>query len=297
MSVLHVSCSADDLYIPHSAAMLHSVLAHRGALDVRVHYIVAPGFPGDAREKLEAMVAQHGATIAFPVVADELVTGLSTAHRFPKNAWYRLYLPELMPDVDRVLYLDIDTLAVDALEPLWATGLDGHLAAAVTNVFEPWYLHRPAEFGLSGPEGYFNSGVMLMDLEGMRREDCTAALVASAREYGDKMLWADQDALNIVLADRWLRLAPRWNCMNSVLLFDAAVEVFGADAVEEARRRPAIRHFEGPHINKPWNYMSASAMRELYVEHRRQTPWPDFVPDDWTRRNRARKLWRRLTAR
>jgi lipopolysaccharide biosynthesis glycosyltransferase len=166
----------------------------------------------------------------------------------------------------------------------------------VTNVFEEWFLDRPAEFGLSGPEAYFNSGVMLLDLEAMRREGSTAALVASAREQGDRMLWADQDALNVVLADRWLRLAPRWNCMNSVLLFPEAVEVFGAEAVEEARRRPGIRHFEGPWLNKPWHYMCEGPMRERYVEHRRQTPWPDFVPDAWTRRNRARRIWRRVSA-
>jgi lipopolysaccharide biosynthesis glycosyltransferase len=294
VSVLHVGCSASEEYTPHSAAMLHSVLARRGALDVHAHYLVAPDYAGDAREKLAAMFAAHGATITFTEVPDELVTGLSTAHRFPKNAWYRLYLPDLLADVDRVLYLDVDTIAVDRLDGLWATDLRGNLAAAVTNVFEPWSIGRPAELGLAGPEGYFNSGVMLMDLAGMRRAGLTAAMVDLARAYGDRLLWADQDALNLVLRDGWLRLPPRWNCMNAVLVFDQAVGVFGAEAIEEARRDPGIRHFEGPSFTKPWNYMCDLPMRELYTEHRRQTPWADFVPEARTRANRVRRTWRRF---
>ncbi len=41
----------------------------------------------------------------------------------PSSLWYRIFLGELMPEVDRVLYLDADTIAVDSLAPLWATEL------------------------------------------------------------------------------------------------------------------------------------------------------------------------------
>ncbi len=50
--------------------------------------------------------------------------------------------------------------------------------------------------------------------------------------------------------------------------------MFGAEAVEEARRNPGIRHFEGPGSNKPWDPGCERAMRELYLDHRSRTPWP-----------------------
>jgi lipopolysaccharide biosynthesis glycosyltransferase len=211
--------------------------------------------------------------------------------------WYRILLPELLPGHDRVLYLDVDTIAVDNLEPLWETGLDGFYLAAVTNVFQHNHLHRPAELGLDGPGEYFNSGVLLMNLASMRADHATEKLRDCAVQRGDQLEWPDQDALNLVLGKRRLALHPRWNCMNSVRTFPASIEVFGAAAVEEARANPGIRHFEGPLENKPWHYLCGHDLREAYFKHRRATPWPRVQVEGATPANTIRRAARNLVGR
>src|SRR5437879_3158835 len=79
--------------------------------------------------------------------------------------WYRIFLPELLPELDRVLYLDADVIVVDSLIPLWNVDLSEDYLAAVTNVFQAAHVHRPVELGLAGPRAYFNSGVMVLNLE------------------------------------------------------------------------------------------------------------------------------------
>ena len=80
--------------------------------------------------------------------------------------WYRIFLPELLPDVDRVLYLDVDTLAMDSLEPLWATDLGGnYLAARDQRVRGAGSATAPPSSGWPGREAYFNSGVLLLNLD------------------------------------------------------------------------------------------------------------------------------------
>ncbi len=133
---------------------------------------------------------------------------------------------------------------------------------------------------------------MLMNLAAWRRDGCTNAIREYARSHADRLGWADQDAMNVLLGHRRVSLHPRWNCMNSVIEFPWAADVFGTRAVEEARRNPAIRHFEGPSINKPWHYLCDRSMRELYTEHRRQTPWPRFRPEGVTPGNVAKRLVR-----
>jgi lipopolysaccharide biosynthesis glycosyltransferase len=204
--------------------------------------------------------------------------------------WYRILLPELLGAVPAVLYLDVDTLVCDSLEPLWASDLTDHYLAAVSNVFQANHIHRPAALGLPPAQAYFNSGVLLMNLELMRRDGCTDRLRECARSRGKELEWPDQDALNLVLGARRLPLHPRWNRMNSIG-WQAAVDVFGRRAVDEALERPGIRHFEGPGQNKPWHYLCDGADRELYLQHRRATPWPDFTPEGRTLGNRIRR-WR-----
>ena len=80
-------------------------------------------------------------------------------------------MPELLPEVERVLYLDVDTLALDDLAPLWRTDLGDAYVGAVTNVFQPDHLFHAAELGIR-PEDYFNSGVLLLDLAALRRDGC-----------------------------------------------------------------------------------------------------------------------------
>ena len=270
----HVSCSV-DAYIPHSAALLSSVLDHRGDDELVVHYLHGPEFPRDATGRLAGMFRDvDGAELVFHEIEPERVAGLGAPDYFSTANWYRIFLPELVPEADRVLYVDTDAVLADELRLLMTTDLGDCYLGAVDNVRLPWLDDRAAQLGLPAGQRYFNSGVLLMNLAAMRRDDAAKAVLDYARAEGDRLYWVDQDALNVVLGDRRLSLHPRWNAMNAILAFPAGVEAFGAEAVEEARRRPGIRHWEGPATNKPWHYEFAFDDRELYFRYRAAGPWP-----------------------
>lgn len=289
--VLHLACGGDENYVEHTAAMVASVLEHRGELDVEVHYLHAPGLSADKRDLFARFVAEQGGTPALIEVGGERIADLPGAFNHVTPAmWYRIFLPELLPGIDRTLYVDADTLAIDDLTPLWRTDLEGAVLGAVQNLWEPWNAGYPAKLGLRTP--YFNSGVLLLDLERMRATHAGERVLAYATEHRDELTWPDQDALNIVLGEQTKLLHPRWNAMNSVMTFDTdtAAGVFGDDAVAEARSRPGIRHFEGPSVNKPWHYMCPFPQREEYVRQRARTPWPRVEFEDATLANRVKRL-------
>lgn len=291
---LHVSCAVEGSYVAHSAAMLHSALTQSSDLEVAIHYLHGPELPRRERDRLAGMVDGLGGSVSFVRVEDALTTGLPTRDFTLKATWYRLFLTELLPEVSRVLHLDVDTIVLDSLEPLWRTELAGNYVGAVTNVLERHHARRPQELGLTGPNAYFNAGVTLLDLELMRRDGCGEALRALAAERGRHLLWRDQDALNVVLGERRLALHPRWNLTNAIVLFPWSVDVFGRKALAEALREPAVRHFEGPDLNKPWHYLCDRPMRRAYFRHRRRTPWPLYRPAGMTPANFVRKQGRRL---
>lgn len=267
--MLDVACAVQGAYVPHSAALLHSVLRP----GVRAHYLHDPGLRAASRRRLERVAARRGGDIRFWEITEESVGDLPVHGYFTSAMWYRILLPELLGDVDRVLYLDVDTLALDDVAPLWEVDLDGMLVGAVTNVFETWRGREHTDrLGLD-QAGYFNSGVLLLNLAEMRRSGTTAELRRVASEREEDLLWPDQDTLNLVLGPRRVALHPRWNVMNSVLLFDHAADVLGERETREARSAPAIRHFEGPGVNKPWARGSTVPHREDYRTHRRATPW------------------------
>ncbi|HEY1567446.1 MAG TPA: glycosyltransferase family 8 protein [Solirubrobacteraceae bacterium] len=293
---LHVALAADDAYLPHCAAVLSSLRAHDHGAPVHAHLLHPSPAGADALHRLGSMAGGRALTVTAHPIAAERVAGLPDWGRIPVTMWYRILLPELLPAVDRVLYLDADVLVVDSLAPLWATDLSGSWVAAVTNVPERHMLGHAQSLGLEGPTAYFNSGVLLMHLEAMRRDGRTEALLACARERSGELLWPDQDALNLVLGARRRVLHPRWNVMNSVRRFAWAGELLGQTETQEAIERPAIVHFEGPRENKPWHVLCENPYRERYLAHRRDTPWPHVRREGRTPAAGVHLLRRRVRA-
>jgi lipopolysaccharide biosynthesis glycosyltransferase len=93
----------------------------------------------------------------------------------------------------------------------------------------------------------------------------------------------------VALAPKCRFVHPRWNCQNSLFFWPEAREVFGDATVDEAIANPAILHFEGPELAKPWHYLCEHPLREQFWTHVRQTPWPDPPIQGRTLKNMARK--------
>jgi lipopolysaccharide biosynthesis glycosyltransferase len=290
---LRVACAVEgEGYVRHCAAMLHSLLVQHPDAGVRIDYLHGDDTSEKGRRRVAEMVGRMGGAITFHNVPDSWVAGLPIRDFTRKATWYRIFLDELLPDADRILYLDLDLLVIDSLLPLWTTPLDGRVLGAVTNVppGPDRYKERPELKG----DPYFNAGVLLMDLDLIRREGIREQLYSFAVQNAARLTLRDQDALNVVLHDRRLPLHPRWNCMNSIICFDYATDYFSEAAVSEARRNPAIRHFEGPSYNKPWHLLSDRESKLRYARHRSQTPWPRVRPSGCTPLNLLRYVRRRL---
>lgn len=263
--------------------MVQSVLARHDA--VTVHFLSGQSVPAEDVQRLRDMVVQFGGNFVAHHIADEQVSGLPVIGHVSKAMWYRIWLPDLVPE-SRVLYLDCDTLVVDDLTPLRSIDLTGYYLAAAD---VPLLREGDWRVRLDVPDGgdYFNSGVLLLNLDAMRADDVSARIAAFGRERAALLKWPDQDALNAVLGHRRLRLHPRWNCQNR--LFDPRDDgtvTFTADEARDATTNPAIVHFEGPGDNKPWHFLNTHPWGQAYREAMAATPWRDapLLGHNWQNR-------------
>jgi lipopolysaccharide biosynthesis glycosyltransferase len=198
---------------------------------------------------------------------------LPSIPRLGALVWLRVLLPELLHPLPRVLYLDADTLVTDSIDDLWETALGDMALAGVANVVEPAMRPHVAALGLDHRD-FFNGGVLLLNLELMRQEGAAERLIGFATQNTGLLEWGEQDAMNVVFGGRWRALHPRWNAQNSLWVWrEWSEEVFGAQAVVEARGRPAVLHFEGPSVNKPWHYLCQHPWRDEYRRTLARTPW------------------------
>lgn len=281
--MIHVALATDAGYVPYCAVAMLSIFDARGTLDVTVHLLLGDDVSAAACDQLAQLAESAGGAIEVHRIASGDLGPLPSVGRFGPVVWFRLLLPRLLVEQERVLYLDVDVFVAHPLDELWRTDLGDAALGAVRNIIEPVHRTRALALGLEDASEYFNSGVLLLDLEQVRRDDLMGRAGAVASERGGQSLWPDQDALNVAFSRRWRAVHPRWNCMNSLRVWRLwADEAFGADVVAEALAEPAIVHFEGPALSKPWHYLSDDPRRDEYRAALARTPWANLPLADRT---------------
>ena len=184
-------------------------------------------------------------------VDDRLFQGAPVTRQYPKEMYYRLLAPHLLPrEIKRVLYLDPDTLVINPIRPLWETDLKGNLFAAAAHTGKTELASGVNQLRLGTEGDYYNSGVLLMDLEAGRREILPQHLFDYVARHGRELLLPDQDVLNALYNQRILPLEDAlWNYdaryYRSYLLRSG-----GLYDLRWVMAHTAILHFCGK--EKPW---------------------------------------------
>lgn len=243
--MIDLGFGTDALYAPHLAATLRSIRDHSGGEGVRVHI---------AHDGLDAVLCRRVEQAApdfhynWLHVSDDSIRQLPGQGRFAKSTFYRLALPDLLPHVDRILYLDCDLVVCQDLVHLFELPMTLPLAA-VPDGFADAAAFRD-RWGLedAGTPVYFNTGVLLMDLRALREgRQFDAALDFLARHVAE-CPYVDQDAINAVC---WGHIQPvhvAWNVQRNMLLDDP----WKPDANPDTPfgRAAYVVHYTTEH--KPW---------------------------------------------
>jgi lipopolysaccharide biosynthesis glycosyltransferase len=270
-------------YVPHVATMLRS-FAESANGPTRWYLVNDDSVSPAVLKRLLDFARDCGLTAESFSIPDDLVDGFQegVTRKYPRIAWYRAVLADALAKEDRLLYLDSDLLVLHDLRALWDTALgEGDLFGAVAH---PSYGRASREcqrLGLPLDAPLLNSGVMVMDLAAMRSEEFAQRIqkfVLSPER--PELRYADQDAMNVLFAGRWTSLDPTWNCMNVILLPFVAGASWADDIhhdavlLERAARSPAVVHFEGATVFRPWHRRCFNPFTGLYRHYRSTTPWP-----------------------
>ena len=219
-SAVHLATATDVGYMPYVAALADSLRRTRRP-DRRVTLTVLhTGVPIADQHRIAAVA--DGVEVRWVPVTAELIRsrGGELADLAGRPHYFRCLLPDLLPaDRSRIIYLDADTLVEGDVGALWSVDLQGAPVAAVLDplrtiaaAIAPW-----RERGLDGDAGYFNSGVLVIDLDAWRAMDAGWSAIrhcAADREHllvGGRWAQHDQYGLNVVFHRRWHTLDPIWN--------------------------------------------------------------------------------------
>jgi lipopolysaccharide biosynthesis glycosyltransferase len=236
--------------------------------------LLADGLTPATAERVRAAFARADVPLQLVELEDELFASLPGHVRLSRTTYARLLLSRIETPAERILWLDADTLTVAPLDELLSVDLNGAPVAAAQDVVvpfvsSPYGVNAWLRLGLLPATGFFQAGVMLIDVAQWREQQIEERTLEFARTAPDETTHADQGPLNAILAGNWMPLEVKWNARArmhwSFAVGRWVVSRFGIHRRQEA----AIIHFFG--ARKPW--------------HRDHPPTPD--------RRRYRRAWRR----
>ena len=212
--------------------------------------------------------------------------------------YYRLLIPELIPEYDKIIYADVDIIFRMDLSSVYNFDLGNNYIAATRELGMNFtedgkkYIHSMKELSLGK---YIQAGFIIINSKVLKNEN----MISQFKTWSKKKLrFQDQDILNIVCKGRILYLSLEYNMTDYSYLFamrkpELLKDLFSSETIEFAINHGNI-HFNG---HKPWKKYSVNF--DIWWEYYRKSPFFDkrfYFEFFYTRLNELDQLslWKRI---
>lgn len=254
--VIPIVFAANDNFSVYCYTAIYSVIKNARS-DYFYHiYILETNINNKNRKMLESLSTINIIVKCIDISNYTLKVNLKESLHLSIETYYRLFIPCILPQYEKILYLDSDMCILSDVSELYQCNLNDYAVGAALDI--PCYPLKKHSEDLGGLDcrKTFNAGVLVIDTvkfeENKIREKCLALLEEDFQKKERKLIFADQDALNIVLYEDYCVLDKKWNYQPQYLW--RLQEVFEEDRQEyiTAKDEASIIHFAGD--RKPWKY-------------------------------------------
>lgn len=239
-------CTDENFSIPALVCITSIFENNRG--DECHIYVLTDGLSYKAKTKFSLLSQTYNQPIDIILIDKRRFEGLRSNERFPISMYYRFLLPEMLPYENKVLYIDCDIIVRHSLKKAYETNLDENaIAAVVAQSCDNLYFINNLK--LTTP--YFNSGVLLINLNYWREHNIIDELISFVDIYSNICNLPDQDALNKVLEGKTIYLDYTYNYQEK--WFGSLLHCMHYsrwDTICEMGTDPVIVHF--CEAEKPW---------------------------------------------
>ena len=246
---MNFALCTDDKYVMPAMTCITSLFENNKKHDCVVTLVTGGLTPG-AKERFIELGRIYNQKVNVVNVDLEKFKDYPTGD-YPISMYLRYLLPEILSSDSTVLYLDCDIIVRHDLTELFSTDLGGKAAGVVMDQ-ECDDVTNYNRLGLNWDYQYFNSGVMLFNLDYWREHRIFPKLVDWIRNNPERCLYPDQDALNVVLEGKVKYLSPKFNCQTGFLDLNALSKLHHSkwESISDSVKKPEIVHFCS--WQKPW---------------------------------------------
>lgn len=267
-NIINIVYSTDENYLPLMAVSIHSLIKNASKdYQYNIHVLYADGtIKNDSIERIKKL-SNNNTTIIFKSVnsyIDNVKDKLRTRDYYSLTTYFRLFITNIYPELDKVLYIDCDTLVLGDISELYNFDLGDALVAGTSDdavlAVKEFQDYVEQVVGVDNYQDYFNAGIILMNLKQFKEQKIFEKFL----ELNDKYYFVvaqDQDLLNVL-------------CYNKVKYFDPGWNKTPTPALKEFKKLNLI-HYNLSY--KPWHYDNVMYSDEFWAYAKETDYYEDIL--------------------
>lgn len=251
------------------AVLLKSIERTYEGNDIIDIYIVNDGLYKRNVKKINQTVSSDKIKIHWKTMKEAVPNDIQLPKdrsTLPICAYIRVCAPYFLPrEIKKAIYLDVDMVLMKDICHLWNIDIGNYVIGAAVDradkVSTPWGgIPNYEALGIPAESNYFNSGLLIMNLEAWRAMGATQLVINAIRDNYEFVTFSDQYGLNVVFANNWFQLDSNWNRYP-----------------QNSYENPFLIHFTGMKpIFKSYNFNPE--YKRIFYDILKMTPWADFTP-------------------
>lgn len=279
-----IALAANDSFVPYTATLIQSIVDNSNNNYNYDIIILTQDITSQSRTRISHIIKNSNNFSIRYIDPTRLIEGYDFFIRghFGLQTYYRLVLPDLIPDYDKIIYLDSDMVVNADVSELYNTDVNGYLVAACydpdTAGLYNGYEKEKKDFmdnvmKFENPYDYFQAGTLVINLEEFRSTYSMDYILKFA--VSEKWQLLDQDILNCLCKGKVKYIDMSWNVMVDYG-FIRIKDIIGIapqwlyKKYMEARKDPKIIHYAGP--EKPWTSPEED-MAEIFWSYAKKTSY------------------------
>lgn len=238
-------------------------------------FILDDGISENNKNKIISVLNEYKCNVSFIKTKniedlDFKVLSLEREELPSLTTYARLFIPSLLPaDVDKVLYLDCDSIIVNSFKELWNEDISDYYCAAVRDCSNTSFMEA---LGISRDEKYFNAGVLFINLKKWREDNVEEKFIEFLSKNQQRYYQHDQGVLNNVFKNKIKTIHPKYNLQGYFQFLNYNVsrkyscietEYYSKKIMDDARENPVFLHFCAADYFRPWKNPSHPYFKEF----------------------------------
>lgn len=279
---MNVMYTCDDNYVWLMGISTLSLFENNKSNSEINVYLLGNNISEENKNKLNEMAVRYQQRIIIIDVFNIDIPDELCDKRWPKSAYTRLYAGDILPeDIDKIIYMDCDTIVNNDLSELWNFDMRNNVVAGVRDCISKEY---NVNLGLDKNEIYLNAGMLLLNIASMRKMNMSAKIKHFLKNRNGKILYADQDMMNVIFAGKKDYVDIRYNVMSlianysykDIMRIRRVKNYYSREKIDYARENPYIIHYTTCMLNlRPWYKGSKHPYCNKFLKYMKESPWQD----------------------